>query len=87
MNEDRRLLCVLAHPDDGSLGMGGTLACYSAKVRGRVMSIAYLPVNLGFFLGPALGARLVQADLMAIFPVAGLGVVLRAARRPARGTA
>src|SRR3569832_2530274 len=26
-----RLMCVLAHPDDESLGMGGTLAKYSAE--------------------------------------------------------
>jgi LmbE family N-acetylglucosaminyl deacetylase len=28
---DRRLLCVLAHPDDESLGTGGTLAKYAAE--------------------------------------------------------
>jgi LmbE family N-acetylglucosaminyl deacetylase len=27
----RRLMCVLAHPDDESLGMGGTLARYAAE--------------------------------------------------------
>jgi MFS family permease len=57
-----------------------------ASIRGRVMSFAYLPVNLGFSMGPMLGSQLVKFDLFYIFPAAfaftGLGlVVLRAARR------
>src|SRR3954454_22843974 len=28
---ERRLMCVLAHPDDESLGTGGTLARYAAE--------------------------------------------------------
>jgi len=31
MNDSLRLMCVLAHPDDESLGMGGTLAKYAAE--------------------------------------------------------
>jgi DHA1 family multidrug resistance protein-like MFS transporter len=61
----------------------------AANVRGRVMSFAYLPVNLGFFLGPALGSLLVGFNLFAIFPAAfifsGLGwlTLARARREPA----
>jgi len=31
MNDNLRLMCVLAHPDDESLGMGGTLAKYARE--------------------------------------------------------
>jgi LmbE family N-acetylglucosaminyl deacetylase len=31
MSGERRLMCVLAHPDDESLGMGGMLARYAAE--------------------------------------------------------
>lgn len=31
MNEPMRLMCVLAHPDDESLGTGGLLAKYAAE--------------------------------------------------------
>jgi Uncharacterized proteins, LmbE homologs len=31
MNKPLRLMCVVAHPDDESLGMGGTLAKYAAE--------------------------------------------------------
>ena len=30
-NYERRLLCILAHPDDESLGFGGLLAHYAQK--------------------------------------------------------
>lgn len=55
-------------------------------IRGRVMSFAYLPVNIGFSFGPMLGSQLVKLDLFYIFPAAfvltGLGLfVLNLARR------
>ena len=55
-------------------------------IRGRVMSFAYLPVNVGFSFGPMLGSQLVKIDLFYIFPAAclltGLGlIVLNLARR------
>ncbi|MGA9191472.1 MAG: MFS transporter [Anaerolineales bacterium] len=51
----------------------------SDDVRGRVMSFAYLPVNLGLLIGPAIGAVLTRFSLLAVFPTAAvftaLGVV------------
>jgi MFS family permease len=56
------------------------------SIRGRVMSFAYLPVNLGFSFGPLLGSKLVGLNLFYIYPAAflftGLGLmVLNIARR------
>jgi MFS family permease len=56
-----------------------------ASIRGRVMSFAYLPVNLGFSFGPLLGSKLVGLNLFYIYPAAfvltGLGlIVLNSAR-------
>ena len=57
-----------------------------ANIRGRVMSFAYLPVNLGFSFGPLLGSKLVGLNLFYIYPAAflftGFGLlVLNFARR------
>lgn len=60
-----------------------------ASIRGRVMSFAYLPVNVGFSMGPMFGSQLVKIDLFYIFPAAflltGLGLVVLniAQRQPA----
>jgi MFS family permease len=59
-----------------------------AQIRGRVMTFAYLPVNVGYSFGPLLASQLVRLDLFSIFPTAfvftGLGLfVLNLARRSA----
>ena len=50
------------------------------NIRGRVMSFAYLPVNIGLFLGPAIGSIVTQRSVFAIFPAAAvltaLGIIL-----------
>lgn len=45
-------------------------------VRGRVMSFAYLPVNLGLLIGPAIGAILTRFSLLAVFPAAAIFTAL-----------
>jgi predicted MFS family arabinose efflux permease len=60
------------------------------EARGRVMTFAFLPVNVGFAVGPALGSLVTQTPigLAAIYPVAGavtalgIGVLALAYRRP-----
>jgi MFS transporter, DHA1 family, multidrug resistance protein len=44
----------------------------SEKERGRVMSFAYLPVNIGMFVGPALGSLVTRSSVFAIFPTAAV---------------
>ncbi len=50
------------------------------SIRGRVMTFAYLPVNIGYSFGPMLGSQLVKLDLFNIFPAAfvltGLGLLV-----------
>jgi DHA1 family multidrug resistance protein-like MFS transporter len=58
--------------------------------RGRVMTFSYLPVNLGYAVGPTLGAIVAgtPAGLLAIFPLAavvtltGIGALAVAHRQP-----
>ncbi|MCL4559747.1 MAG: MFS transporter [Chloroflexi bacterium] len=47
----------------------------TSEVRGRVMSFAYLPSNLGSFLGPAIGSVITQRSIFTIFPVASVFVL------------
>jgi MFS family permease len=55
--------------------------------RARVMTFAYLPLNLGFIVGPGLGALIVSRDVFGIFPaatafeLAGVLLLAYAARR------
>ena len=55
--------------------------------RARVMTFAYLPLNLGFIVGPAVGALIVTKDAFGIFPAAtafelvGVLLLVYAARR------
>lgn len=53
-------------------------ASASAETRGRVMSFAYLPVNVGSMIGPAIGSVVTRGSVFTVFPVAavltGLGV-------------
>ncbi len=51
-------------------------ASADARVRGRVMSFAYMPVNIGFMIGAAVGTRITQTSLFNIFPAAALFTAL-----------
>lgn len=60
----------------------------ASDVRGRVMSFAYLPVNVGILVGSSIGSLVTRGNVFAVFPVAAaltglgaLGLVL-AARQP-----
>ena len=46
------------------------------RVRGRVMSFAYMPVNIGFMIGAAVGTRITQTSLFNIFPAAAIFTAL-----------
>lgn len=60
----------------------------SSDVRGRVMSFAYLPVNVGVLIGPAIGSIVTRGSVLTVFPVAaaitacGVGALFLASRRP-----
>ena len=58
----------------------------ASEVRGRVMSFAYLPVNVGYIIGPAIGSVVAKENVFNVFPVAavitavGVGALALAAR-------
>ena len=58
------------------------------ETRGRVMTFAYLPTNIGFVIGPAIGSVIASVDVFLVFPaaavltLAGLGAVMFAWRQP-----
>ena len=60
----------------------------TSAVRGRVMSFAYLPVNVGLIIGPTIGAVISRGNVLAIFPAAavltavGVGLLVAAWRQP-----
>jgi len=53
-----------------------------------VMTFAYLPANLGFVVGPAIGSVVASLDVFLVFPAAavltvlGLAAVMFAWRQP-----
>ena len=51
-------------------------ASTAPNVRGRVMSFAYMPVNIGFMIGSAIGTRITQTSLFNIFPGATIFTAL-----------
>jgi len=61
----------------------------ASGVRGRVMSFAYLPVNVGAVVGPAIGSLVTHGSVLAVFPMAalltllGIGLLAVAYRKPA----
>jgi DHA1 family multidrug resistance protein-like MFS transporter len=63
-------------------------ASASDETRGRVMTFAYLPTNIGFVVGPAVGSVVASVDVFLVFPAAaaltvlGLAAVMFAWRQP-----
>ena len=47
-----------------------------SEIRGRVMSFAYLPVNVGYIIGPAIGSIVTRGSLFAVFPAAAVMTAL-----------
>ncbi|MDQ6858147.1 MAG: MFS transporter, partial [Chloroflexota bacterium] len=53
-----------------SLSFNVVASSTTDAARARVMTFAYLPLNLGFIAGPGLGALIVTRDVFGIFPAA-----------------
>jgi DHA1 family multidrug resistance protein-like MFS transporter len=51
-------------------------ASAASNVRARVMSFAYLPVNVGYMIGPAIGSVVIRGSLFAVFPAAAVFTAL-----------
>ncbi len=74
----------------GAFSLSFNLIAFSTTdaTRARVMTFSYLPLNLGFVVGPALGAAAAAADPFLIFPTSialqlvGIGLVALSLRRP-----
>lgn len=47
-----------------------------AGARGRVMTFAYLPVNVAYMVGPAIGSVITRTSVFAVFPVAAVFTLL-----------
>jgi len=80
-NESRKLMAVLAHPDDESLGVGGTLAKYASEgvdvflvtaTRGDGGRFRGYRAEDGRHPGPAALAQIREAELRAAATVLGL---------------
>ena len=62
-------------------------ASTTSEIRGRVMSFAYLPLNMGLILGPAIGSLVTRSSVFAVFPTAavltalGVGLLVVARRK------
>ena len=60
----------------------------SDAARGRVMTFGYLPTNVGFIIGPAIGSAVATVDVFLVFPAAaaltalGVAAVAYAYRQP-----
>ena len=60
----------------------------AGATRGRVMSFAFLPMNVGFMIGPAIGSIVTRVSVFAVFPIAavltavGIGALWIARRQP-----
>ena len=77
---DLRLMCVLAHPDDESLGVGGTLARYAAEGVATTVVVATRgergwPGDPAAYPGPRSLGEIREAELRAAARCLGIGSV------------
>jgi LmbE family N-acetylglucosaminyl deacetylase len=81
MSQELRLMCILAHPDDESLGMGGILARYAAEGVATFLVTATRGERgwqgeAAAYPGPAALGRMREAELRAAADVLGLQEVV-----------